>query len=231
MGLVTAGPPAEIVLQLAKLAGARVFVETGTFQGTTALWASAHFESVVTVERDENLHALHHEALNRLAGVRALLGDTRTVLPSVVAGLGGQRAVFWLDSHWSGEGTAGEGDECPLLDELACLAQRRDDIILIDDARFFLCAPPPPHDPAQWPGIADVVDALSAAGGRPCIQIVDDVVFAVPSPGPLQDCVMRYAQGRSGAFWKNYAEFARAGAPERGLGGAFSALKRRITRG
>lgn len=69
MGLITAGIPQEISLALAELGTARVFVETGTFRGETTRWASAHFESVHTIERAEALHAEASQALAAFSNV------------------------------------------------------------------------------------------------------------------------------------------------------------------
>jgi len=204
MGIVNSGIPSEITLELAKLNHAAIFVETGTFQGETARWAADHFESVFTVERAESIYRSQKEQLASLAGVKLLYGDSRKVLPSVVAEIGARKAVFWLDGHWSGAETAGADDECPLMGELACLSGRTGDIVLIDDARLFLCAPPQPHKASEWPTISDVVEALSRLHSRPFIQVVDDVIFAIPDEAPLKNCLINYAQERSNAFWQSY---------------------------
>lgn len=216
MGIVTCGIPAEIALELARLGNATAFVETGTYLGGTTRWAAQHFASVYTIERAEVLYAQQSGELSKLAGVRPLLGDSRTVLPRVVAGLGGQKAMFWLDGHWSGGHTAGADAECPILDELSALANRDGDIILIDDARLFLCAPPKPHRPSEWPTICDIVDALRAFRSRPCVQIVDDVIFAVPDRDPLKGHLIRYAQQRADLFWQTVAALQRGETPKRG---------------
>ncbi len=208
MGIVTAGIPGGIVTALARAAGATVFVETGTFRGATTRWAAGRFADVHTIEREPALHAANQPALSGLPGVRAHLGDSRAVLPGIVASLGEKRAVYWLDGHWSGAGTAGEDDPCPLLDELACLAARPQDIVLIDDARLFLGAPPLPHDPARWPGIAQVLAALPGAAGAgaagtgaakapPLVQVVDDVIFSMPDEPALRSLLLAWAQMRA----------------------------------
>lgn len=228
MGLVTVGPPGEIVLELARLGNAAAFVETGTFQGRTTLWASKHFDAVFTIERSEDLFALHEEGLRQLRGVRPLLGDSRAVLPAVIAELGDRNALFWLDGHWSGVGTAGADDECPLLGELACLSRRAGDIILIDDARLFLCAPPRPSQPSAWPTIADIVGALSSSRGRRFVQVVDDVIFCVPEDPPqLKSRLLEYAQDRADALWREFTARQRSAPPKRGWRSVLSLLTRR----
>ena len=46
MGIIELGIPRKIVLELAKLAGATQFVETGTLAGITSKCAAEHFELV-----------------------------------------------------------------------------------------------------------------------------------------------------------------------------------------
>jgi len=170
--------PADLVLKLARVYGATAFVETGTFHGATAAWAAEHFGTVHTIEVGETRY---HETSAALAYVRNIafhLGNSRDVLPKIVAMLNGQRAVYYLDGHWSGEGTDGEQDQCPLLGELACLSS--DDIILIDDARLFardFNVPIPPLDLAQWPTMEQV---LAAVPQGMVVSVVGDVIFAVP---------------------------------------------------
>jgi hypothetical protein len=206
MGIVTMGIPQEITIELARINGSTTFVETGTYTGGTTRWASQHFDSVHTIERAENLYKKYGVPLSQLRGVTPHLGDSRRILPEILEALGDRTAVFWLDGHWSGGETAGEHDECPLLDELGCLSDRSADIILIDDARLFLCAPPLPHDPAQWPTIVEIVQALPASGRGHFVQVVDDVIFAVPKRDALTNCLVDYAQGRSNQFWQALAQ-------------------------
>ena len=209
MGIVTLGIPQQIVIELARLNASTVFVETGTFHGGTTRWAANHFEMVHTIERMKSLHDEHRGGLSKIKGVTPHLGDSRDILPQIIKDIRGQRAVFWLDGHWSGSGTFGESDECPLLDELACLASRTEDIILIDDARLFLCAPPTPHNPSQWPTISDIVDVLPAPARKPFVQIVDDVIFIVPNEVALRNHLVDHAQRRSNEFWKEFGKFQR----------------------
>lgn len=210
MGIVHPGIPQGIVQDLAQAAGCRVFVESGTFTGATSRWAAQHFDFVFTMERHEPLFRQHGEALKALGNVQPLNGDSRALLPVIAKGLMEFHALYWLDAHWSGEGTAGAEDECPLLDELTALAHREHDVILIDDARLFLCAPPKPHNPLAWPGIAEVVQAL---GPRRHVQVIDDVIYAVPNEPLLVRLLTDYAQQRSTAFWQTYVDVSRQAEP------------------
>ena len=209
MGLVSLGPPADILLKLANLVYANSFVETGTFTGNTTRWASKHFAYVYTIEKSDVLYRKFNEELKQLGGVKPLFGDTRDVLPATISEIGDENAVFWLDAHWSDGVTAGADNECPLLDELAYLLDRNRDIIMIDDARLFLCAPPLPHKPSEWPGIADIAELLSGSGTKRFMQIIDDVVIIIPDEEPLKSTLIEYAQKRSDDFYKSLSEIQR----------------------
>ncbi|REJ66420.1 MAG: hypothetical protein DWQ31_15270 [Planctomycetota bacterium] len=232
MGIVNMGVPTGIVLELARLHRATAFVETGTFHGTTTRWASDHFEIVHTIERAQGLYDLHSQELAKIEGVTPHLGDSRDVLPQIVRELGDRRAVHWLDGHWSGGETAGESDECPLLDELRCLSGRADDILLIDDARLFMSAPPPPHEPAQWPTTAEICDALPKAAKRPIVQIIDDVIFVVPDEEALRHRLVAYAQDRAKTFWEEFGRLQRGrSSPAARWNRLLTKVKRRMAAG
>jgi hypothetical protein len=171
VGIVHQGLPPKLATAARRAVGARTLVETGTNVGNSAALAARLFERVVTIERDRTLHTTAQERHPDLPNVEWVLGDSRDVLPLLDLS---EPTVFWLDGHWSAGDTAGEGDECPLLDELATIGPQH--AILIDDARLFIQPPPPPHDPGQWPTLDQVMDALKDRE----VAIREDVVVALP---------------------------------------------------
>ncbi len=218
------GFPSRIALDLAQQSGAVTFVETGTYRGITTRWASSHFEKVYTIERADNLFNTYSASLRSLGNVQPLLGDSRVMLREIIGTLDATPAVFWLDGHWSGGETAGHGDECPLMDELALMSRRTGDMVFIDDARFFLSAPPKPHNPSHWPTIVDVIEVLRAGGNRPFVQVVDDVIISIPDIPVLKKCLIEYAQERADIFWSKCA-----GIPSGAVtGGVFSRIFHKV---
>ena len=194
MGIVSPGIPKDIVIELAKLSGAEVFIETGTLHGDTTRWASHYFTDVHTVEMSEELYNENKNTLSTLSGVTTHLGNSRNVLPVILSKIQDKTALLWLDGHWSGGDTAGVNDECPLLEELENLKGRPNDIILIDDARLFLSAPPLPHDPLQWPNITEIIESVESCDGERFIQIVNDVIFIIPNEPEIKNCLIEYSQ-------------------------------------
>jgi len=211
MGIVHMGIPERITLELARLNGSKVFIESGTYLGSTSNWASKHFEVVHTIELSKNLFERHSKELTDKNKVIPHQGDSREILPQITREIGDRRCLFWLDGHWSGGETAGGDNECPLVGELKCLAKRRNDILLIDDARLFLCAPPRPHKPSHWPTISEIIFVFFESGYRPFVQIVDDVIFIIPNDKDLRECLVEYSQDRADQFWSNFSKQQKQG--------------------
>ena len=154
-------------------------VETGTYRGVTARALASAFDRVVTIELSRPLYERAAGRLGDLHNVEAVHGNSPEVLGRLAGGEG--PTLYFLDGHWSGGATEGSEDECPLLAELAAIAAGNpDDCVVIDDARLFTSAPPPPHDPAQWPSIAQVFDAIRAYRPEHVVTLLSDQVIAVP---------------------------------------------------
>ena len=180
MGSVRFGVPRDLVLWMRDTFKAKVFVETGTNQAETAVWASANFERVFTVEAHEPLHQKAVETFGSCKNIRFLRGDSRTHIKSLTSSLT-EPAIFWLDAHWCGENTFGKSDECPVVGELELLnASKVPHIVLIDDARFFLAPPPAPHEATYWPDISAICRLMAAHDSHRYVAVHDDVIIGVP---------------------------------------------------
>jgi hypothetical protein len=175
------GPPEGLILKLREK-GLRTFVETGTFLGDTALWASTRFDRVVTIELSENLYRQASDRLSAYRNIEVVRGHSVQVLADLVPTLS-EPAVFWLDSHWCGASSSdGEDQECPLIEELRILGRSSvAHSFLVDDARLFLSPPPLPHKRSHWPNLQAVSRALEEAVVKRFSVIFEDVWIAVPT--------------------------------------------------
>ena len=179
MGIVHPGAPKPLLEALKKTGKFRIFVETGTAAGESALMAGDLFDTVITMEADPALAEAAHERLSGRKGILPLAGDSRELLPPLLPRLAGP-AIFWLDAHYCGEASFGRGDECPLLAEIAAIvASDKPHVILIDDARLLASPPPPPHDASHWPILDAVLAALGAGTERDVVRH-EDVLIAIP---------------------------------------------------
>lgn len=154
----------------------KVFIETGTYLGDTVQAVKGRYAKVVSIEVDGPLCEKARERFREDRNVEIVLGDCVRELPRVLEALS-EPAVFWLDGHWSGEGT-GKGDvEEPVLLSLRQIREHpvRGHVVFIDDARYF-------DGKDGRPGIVEVLLRLQEVDPSYRIRILDDIVIAVPGP-------------------------------------------------
>ncbi|MEM9981593.1 MAG: hypothetical protein AAF734_03785 [Bacteroidota bacterium] len=136
-------PPPHIVKQLtiesyAKEHHIDIFVETGTHRGTTLERQRRNFKKLYSIELDKKLYESASKRFKRYSHVQVLQGDSNVKLKEIVESLS-EKALFWLDAHYSGIGTARGVLDCPIYRELkAIFESRQKHVILIDDARLFI---------------------------------------------------------------------------------------------
>lgn len=118
------------------------YIETGTYRGQGIKEVMAHYDFVHSIELAERYYLDAVERFIHYPHVRLYHGNSKTVLPRILAHIQ-QPVTVYLDGHFSGGDTA-FGDEningisnAPLLGELEVLLNRPyDDIIIIDDCRM-----------------------------------------------------------------------------------------------
>lgn len=125
--------------RVAQQTGATVLIETGTYLGLTSYRCSFVFQNVFTIEISQQLATAAARFLGRRINVTVICGDAVAELPKIFQQHSFDRAVVFLDGHFSGGNTAsGESPE-PVLEELRLLKPFTDRIgaIVIDDFRTF----------------------------------------------------------------------------------------------
>ena len=170
----------ELFVFLAGRFGISNFVETGTYRGQTARFASAHFQRVVTIEGAESIYRVTKQKLSNSSNIECLCGDSRIHLAKIMPDLLGS-TLFWLDAHWSGGETFGEHAECPLMEELAAIYQGSSaPFTIIDDARFFISVPPVPHDITAWPNYFQIAEMVRQHAPHTWIAVYADAIVLAP---------------------------------------------------
>jgi hypothetical protein len=194
MGIVDPYFPKEISLELAAVANAQVFVETGTCLGRTTKWASTYFKKIHTIELSEYLYNKTKDKLISKGNIIPYLGDSKVVLPEILKAVN-TNAVFWLDGHYSGGVTAGVEDPCPLLKELEIILSRdNDDIIIIDDARLYTGG--------GWPSIIEIFRKIEEISkNKKYLQICDDHIYIIPQNNKYKEIILDYILKRSILLW------------------------------
>ena len=231
MGLIYAGVPAKLVLKLRQAFDIHYFIETGTYLGDTALWASQNFERVITIEKSDFYWGLAQEKCSNKKNVQFLLGDSREVLRELIPKLEFP-AIYWLDAHWSGGQTFGQHDECALLGELESINRSAlENFILIDDARMFLSPPYRPYSANHWPDISMIIKILTPDDTERYIVIIEDVIIAVPRYA--RELVSQYCQDVNTHLWEEQQKLQNRFTFNfsRSLRQRFEALARRLHKG
>lgn len=126
------------IRSIAQERGCRSFIETGTFYGQSVNVMRRHFDHVVSIELCDALFEYNLKSFRRCVNVRIIHGDSASKLHEAIDSVRGN-ILYWLDGHYSGEGTAIGEKASPIRKELAIIRERyrKGDCILIDDARMF----------------------------------------------------------------------------------------------
>ncbi len=124
----------KVVREYGERFGLRTLVETGTYYGEMVAAMKRSFDRIYSIEY---VPALAERAARKFASsqhIRIFCGDSRVVMPEVLALLRGP-ALFWLDAGYYGW-VGKQGDQQRLSAELEMiLSHPYSHIILLDDAR------------------------------------------------------------------------------------------------
>jgi hypothetical protein len=173
------------VSEIAALASASVFVETGTYLGETVEAMLGFFKRVISIELSPELHGRAQERFAANNAVQILLGNSATRIADAAKNVGDDAAVYWLDAHWSGGNTAKAEENTPILSELDSIRQfdSRQSILMIDDLRYFIDVPTgfEVHEANHgYPLLRDLLAKIAALWPERLCVINGDILFIFP---------------------------------------------------
>ena len=153
--------------------GVRIFVETGTYRGETVAALAPHFERLYSVELHEGNFSYSRDRFADDPRITILHGDSAARLRDILDELD-QPALFWLDAHDSGPGTAAAQVD-PIRAELDALFAHpvRSHVVYIDDARSF-------EGRDGYPTIAELRELCGREWPDAQFSVVDDVIRIEP---------------------------------------------------
>lgn len=116
-----------------------IWIETGTYRGTTTNQLSKVCKKIYTIEASENLYLQASYRFRNNPRISVLFGPSPQILKIILKDLGG-KVNFWLDAHFShGQTYQGEFDS-PLMEELTEILKHVsgfvDFRIFVDDAHY-----------------------------------------------------------------------------------------------
>ena len=128
---------------------------------------------ICTIELDPSLAERSGHRLARFPNVRLYPGDSARRLPEILSELS-EPALFWLDGHYSGPGTARGNGDTPLRAELEAIRShgRRGHVVLVDDAREL--------GGGDYPSLAEMAAILRGLDPGYQVSVEEDIVRCVP---------------------------------------------------
>ncbi len=200
----------ELLLRYARAWECKVFIETGTLYGEMVDYMRGKFNAIHSIELSTELARSVKDRFAYDPSVQIHQGDSSQVLPGLVGRLKKERALFWLDAHFSGGATAHGKQETPILDELEAIlaAGDRRDVILIDDLREFQ------RNPA-YPSLSTLARFILERRPGAGIELLAEDVIAVTPAGKrssypqsptcqiatLKDIYLEYFGGKTGGVY------------------------------
>lgn len=117
---------------------ANIFIETGSHIGNTIEVArKLDFKKIYSIELAAHLYKMCVNRFKAYKNIHLIHGASEVELPKLLNVID-EKAIFWLDGHWSKGDTALGDKAVPLYDELEAIANHeiKDHILLIDDVRL-----------------------------------------------------------------------------------------------
>lgn len=155
------------------------FVETGTAGGGTVLRLEKSFKKLYTIELDPFLYEKGRLSVDgrkrKASSIECIKGDSGVVIGEILARLDSP-ALFWLDAHYSGQGTARGALDTPIVQELQSIFSHpaKDHVIVIDDAREF-------NGTNDYPALDELKVIIAGLSSRHRIIQDNDIIIIEPA--------------------------------------------------
>lgn len=171
----------QTLLNYAKKYKLKVLVETGTYYGDMVEAMRKNFDRIYSVELSKDLFDKAKERFKTAHNIELILGDSGKEIANIINKIN-ERALFWLDGHYS-EGVTAKGEkDTPILEELDTILSgpRRGNVIIIDDARSFGTNP-------AYPTIKELKEFVKLKKENVDIFIQNDSIRITPATKKIVD--------------------------------------------
>ncbi len=179
---------AQFVAELKREIDLPLFIETGTYNGSTTQQVLHQFPTIHSIELFQQLYENAKRKFAPYPHVHIHQGDSGKVLNDILPQLE-QKSLFWLDAHYSGVGTALIGCGTPIIEELEAIRKhgQKQSIIMIDDIRLFDLVPRGTSmaDGSDFPNLAEIHEKLMQINPRFSFALIGDTLLAYDSHEPI----------------------------------------------
>lgn len=159
-----------LIRNLAEHNDLHTFVETGSGSGLMVSNLLHDFDRIFSCELYPPHFVYCHRLFSAEYHVTILFGSSEKRLEDIVTRLGGP-ALFFLDAHYSGPGSAQGTTDTPILSELdTVLGSEYSNLIVVDDARLF-------GTEKDYPTLAALEKIAFDQGYDRCDLVADTIVI------------------------------------------------------
>lgn len=147
----------------------KTLVETGTYLGDMVMAEKNNFDKIISIELGKDLWATAVERFSMYDHIKIYQGDSGKVLHEIIDTIE-DKALFWLDGHYSSGVTAQGDKDCPIYEELdAIFSNNKNHVILIDDARHF-------NGTGDYPTIEALQEYVNQQKIKYTCEVADDII-------------------------------------------------------
>lgn len=128
------------------------------------------FRKIYSIELDAELCEKAKSRFAKYKHITILEGDSSKVLPVILNQIK-EPCLFWLDGHYSGNGTAKSVKETPISEEMDYISDHstKKHVILIDDAREF-------KGQNDYPALEQLRELVLAQDSGNVFEVRDDII-------------------------------------------------------
>ncbi len=147
-----------------------VLVETGTYKGDTIDAQRKNFKRLYSIELGMDLWKGASKKFKCYKHITILQGNSEKKLHDVISQLD-DKALFWLDGHYSAGITAKGDKDCPILGEVDAIfeGKRLNHVLLVDDARLFV-------GKYDYPTIDELTSYIRSKEPKYTVKVEDDII-------------------------------------------------------
>ena len=107
----------KVVKYYARKFSPEIFIETGTYQGDMIHAVKKKFKQIYSIELNEALYRNARKRFVKNNHISIIYGDSTVQLKKILPKID-KPCLFWLDAHYSGEGTAKGDLDTPIMEEM-----------------------------------------------------------------------------------------------------------------
>lgn len=160
------------VSQYGKRFKINTLVESGTFRGDMVYALKNQFKKIITIELSDYYYKNAVKLFKNNKHIEVYFGDSGKEIKKIIKSIN-KPALFWLDAHFVGPGTAKGKLNTPIMNELRTILNHKikSHVILIDDAGYF-------SGKDDYPTIEELKDMLK--GSEYSLKVENDIIRITP---------------------------------------------------